>query len=177
MRHTDTLRHEDALVAEVISEARFRELCGRFPTGVAVITAVTAEGEPAGITANSFVSVSLRPPLISVNIDEQAEMHRVLSAARHFVVNILEASQEAISRRFSENRLARFDGLPYHRNAQGIPVLEATIATLECEAVQEVDAGDHRIFIARVTGGEAREGRPLLYFRGGYGGWPSGAAG
>lgn len=152
-----------------ISEARFRELCGRFPTGVAIITAVTPGGEPAGMTANSFASVSLRPPLVSVNIDEHAEMHGILAAAGRFVVNVLEASQEAISRRFAGEHPARFEGVAYHRDARGIPVLEGTVATIECEAVQEVDAGDHRIFIARVTGGTAREGRPLLYFRGGYG--------
>lgn len=152
-----------------VSEARFRELCGRFVTGVAVVTARAPDGRPAGMTANSFASVSLRPPLISVNIDEQAEMHAVLRATGEFVVNILEASQEAVSRRFAAEHPARFDGIPHQRNARGIPVLEGTIATMDCTVVQEVDAGDHRIFIARVTGGTARDGRPLLYFRGGYG--------
>lgn len=151
-----------------VSPEQFRALCGRFATGVAVITALDQDGQPAGMTANSFASVSLHPPLISVNVDEQAEMHGVLGRVRHFVLNILEASQEAISRRFAEDHPERFAGIACRVNARGIPVLEGTLATIECERVQHVDAGDHRIFIARVTGGEARNGRPLLYFRGGY---------
>lgn len=153
-----------------VSPDQFRALCGRFATGVAVITAAGPDGSFAGMTANSFASVSLHPPLVSVNVDESAEMHRVLGGANHFVVNILEASQEAISRRFAEDHPARFDGIRFSVNERGIPVLQGTIATIECERVQWLDAGDHRIFIARVIGGEAREGRPLLYFRGGYAG-------
>jgi flavin reductase (DIM6/NTAB) family NADH-FMN oxidoreductase RutF len=151
-----------------VSPDEFRALCGRFATGVAVITALDPAGRPAGMTANSFASVSLHPPLVSVNVDEQAEMHGVLGRVEHFVLNILEASQEAISRRFAADHPARFAGIAYRVNLRGIPVLEGTLATIECERVQQVDAGDHRIFIARVTGGTAREGRPLVYFRGGY---------
>lgn len=151
-----------------VTAAEFRELCGRFATGVAIITAVRRDGTLAGMTANSFASVSLHPPLVSVNVDEQAMMHAVLQESPHFVLNILAASQEAISRRFAEDDQDRFDGLGFTLNDRGIPVLEGTLATIECEQVQTVDAGDHRIFIARVIGGEARPGRPLLYFRGGY---------
>ena len=151
-----------------VSPDQFRVLCGRFATGVAVITAAGRNGSFAGMTANSFASVSLHPPLISVNVAESAEMYRVLGGASHFVVNILEATQEAISRRFAEDHPARFEGIQFSLNDRGIPVLGGTLATIECERIQWLDAGDHRIFIARVIGGEAREGRPLLYFRGGY---------
>lgn len=151
-----------------VSPDQFRALCGRFATGVAVITAAGPDGSLAGMTANSFASVSLHPPLISVNVDESAEMYRVLGRASHFVLNILAEGQEAISRRFAEEHPARFEGVPFSLNAWGIPVLHDTLATIECEQVQWLDAGDHRIFIARVIGGEAREGRPLLYFRGAY---------
>lgn len=151
-----------------VSPDQFRALCGRFATGVAVITAAGPDGSLAGMTANSFASVSLHPPLISVNVDESAEMHRVLGGASHFVLNILEASQEAISRRFAADHPARFEGIGFSLNERGIPVLDGTLATIECERVQWLDAGDHRIFIARVIGGEAHEGRPLLYFRGAY---------
>lgn len=151
-----------------VSSDQFRALCGRFATGVAVITAAGRDGSFAGMTANSFASVSLHPPLVSVNVDESAEMHRVLGGASHFVINILEASQEAISRRFADDHPARFEGIQFSLNDRGIPVLDGTLATIECERVQWLDAGDHRIFIARVIGGQAREGRPLMYFRGEY---------
>lgn len=153
-----------------VSPDHFRALCGRFATGVAVLTAADPDGRPAGMTANSFTSVSLHPPLVSVSVDEQAEMHHVLAAATHFVVNVLEETQEAISRRFADDHPARFEGVPFSVNDRGIPVLAGTLATIECEQVHWLDAGDHRIFIARVIGGEAREGRPLLYFRGEYAG-------
>lgn len=157
-----------------VTPDEFRALCGRFATGVAVITATGRDGSHAGMTANSFASVSLHPPLISVNVAESAEMYRVLGEASHFVVNILEATQEAISRRFAEDHPARFEGIRFSVNDRGIPVLHGTIATIECQRVQWLDAGDHRIFIARVIRGTAREGRPLLYFRGEYPG-PGGA--
>ena len=84
-----------------VDPAEFRQLCGHFATGVVVITAQDADGQPAGMTANSFASVSLSPPLMSVNVDHAAEMHAVLSRASRFAINILESGQEAISRRFA----------------------------------------------------------------------------
>ncbi len=151
-----------------VSAARFRELCGEFATGVAVVTARTADGTPAGMTANSFASVSLVPPLVSVNIDESAEMHRVLAETDELVVNILAAGQEALSRRFAEPRDRRFEGIEATTDARGIPILAGTLATLACTIEARVPAGDHTIIIARVIGGSRRQGDPLLYHRGVY---------
>ena len=148
--------------------ARFRELCGHFATGVAVVTARDGDGAPAGMTANSFASVSLEPPLISISIDHAAEMHRILSESDTFVVNILEASQESLSRRFADAHPQRFEAVDFWVNRQGVPDLGGTLATLECEVASRVVAGDHTLLIARVLGGETRDGRPLLYFRGRY---------
>lgn len=151
-----------------VDSAEFRELCGRFATGVVVLTARDGDGSPAGMTANSFTSVSLQPPLVSVNVDRSHEMHRVLAAVTHFAVNILESSQEAISRRFAETRPRRFEGVGYRTGPRGLPLLDGVLAVLECERVQVVEAGDHSIVVGRVVGGEAHPGHPLLYFRGGY---------
>lgn len=151
-----------------IDGAVFRELCGRFPTGVVVITTTTDDGRPVGMTANSFTSVSLDPPLVSVNVDHQAAMHRHMAGAKRFAINVLESRQEALSRRFAEEHPDRFDGVGYRMSEGGLPLLDGALAVLECARHTAFEAGDHTIVIGEVTGGQVGEGRPLLYYRGGY---------
>ena len=153
-----------------LESAEFRELCGRFATGVVIVTAAEPDGTPAGMTANSFASVSLAPPLISINVDQSADFHRVIATARSFVINVLAHDQESLSRRFAGGAPSsdRFGGVGYRKSDAGGIVLTGGIAFIECEVEQSVAAGDHTIVIGRVVGGETHEGRPLLYFRGGY---------
>lgn len=151
-----------------VDQSVFRQLCGYFATGVAVVTTTTPRRTPVGMTANSFSSVSLDPPLVSVCIDHQADMHRHLLEADRFVINLLESRQEALSRRFAEERADRFEGVGFRLNRDGIPVLEDTLATIECERHSSLQAGDHTIVIGRVVGGAPGSGRPLLFYRGGY---------
>ena len=157
-----------------VDPARFRQLLGRFATGVAVITANDAEGNPAGMTANSLVSVSLHPPLISICIDHTADMHQTLRQAGRFTVNILASGQEAISRRFAEQGTRRFEGIGFARSEQGAIVLDGVLAHIECERVAEYPTGDHSIYVGRVVGGGTSDGEPLLYYRGGYAGMARG---
>ena len=153
-----------------IDQAEFRQLCGHFATGVVVITAVAADGSPQGMTANSFASVSLVPPLISINVDHAAEMCGVLRTAKGFVLNVLTVAQEALSRRFAGNVSQRFDGVGYHIDDRGFLLIDGALATIICVPHASFDAGDHTIFIGRVIGGGVTSGRPLLSFRGGYAG-------
>ena len=153
-----------------VDPARFRQLLGRFATGVSVVTADDAEGNPVGMTANSLVSVSLNPPLVSLCIDHTADMHRTLGQATRFTVNILAANQEAISRRFAEQGTRRFEGIGFSRSDRGGIILDGVLAHLDCEQVSEFPAGDHSIFLGRVVGGGTSDGEPLLYYRGGYAG-------
>lgn len=153
-----------------VDPARFRQLLGRFATGVAVVTADDSEGNPAGMTANSLVSVSLNPPLISLCIDHAADMRRTLGQATRFTVNILAANQEAISRRFAEQGTRRFEGIGFSRSDRGGIVLDGVLAHIECERMSEFPAGDHSIYLGRVVGGGTSDGEPLLYYRGGYAG-------
>jgi flavin reductase (DIM6/NTAB) family NADH-FMN oxidoreductase RutF len=147
----------------------FRQLCGRFATGVTIVTTTDPAGLPIGMTINSFGSVSLQPPLISIAVDHVATMHPALTAATRFVVNVLEAHQESLSRRFANGLPDRFEGVGFHRSAEGDVLLDGALAHLQCEKLSDTPAGDHTIFIARVVGGMAGEtGRPLLYYRGGY---------
>ena len=141
---------------------------GRFATGVTVLTVNGADGRPLGMTASSLASVSLEPPLVSVCVDHAAELHDAILAAPVFVVNILESRQEARSRRFADRHEDRFDGVGYHRSPEGLVLLDGALAHLECDRFASYPGGDHTIIIGRVIGGSTGEGRPLLYYRGGY---------
>jgi flavin reductase (DIM6/NTAB) family NADH-FMN oxidoreductase RutF len=151
-----------------VDSAVFRELCGRFPTGVVVVTTVTADGTPLGMTANSFTSVSLDPPLVSVNVDHKADLLPHILRAPYFIINILANDQEAVSRRFAGDRLVRFEERDFGLGAHGVPILDGTVAWIGCARHAAFEAGDHTIVVGLVTDGKAGRGRPLLYYRGGY---------
>jgi len=148
----------------------FRQLLGRFATGVTVITARSTKGDLIGMTANSLASVSLDPPLVLVAVEKQHEMHTATENATHWVFNILSSEQEGLSRRFAGAEPNRFLGVSYHENERGIPVIDGTVAHIECEKHAAVPGGDHTVFIGLVVGGDATDRRPLLYYRGGYAG-------
>jgi flavin reductase (DIM6/NTAB) family NADH-FMN oxidoreductase RutF len=146
----------------------FRQLLGRFATGVTVLTVADPDGRPHGMTANSLTSVSLEPPLVLVCVDHAARMHPLIVSAERFVLNVLAAGQEELSRRFADPHDDRFDGVGYRTSADGLVFLDGVLAHIECRKELLHEAGDHTIVLGRVTSGEAREGRPLVYFRGGY---------
>jgi flavin reductase (DIM6/NTAB) family NADH-FMN oxidoreductase RutF len=151
-----------------VDDAQFRQLLGRFATGVVVITLTAPDGRPHGMTANSLASVSLRPPLVSVSIDHSAAMHDLIVGAEQFVINVLASPQEALSRRFADPYDDRFDGVGYHGGQFGGVLLDGALAHIECVRHHTVEAGDHTIVIGRVLAGATSDGRPLLYYRGGY---------
>jgi flavin reductase (DIM6/NTAB) family NADH-FMN oxidoreductase RutF len=146
----------------------FRQLLGRFATGVTVVTTRDPAGRPIGMTASSVASVSLQPPLVLVSVDQANDMHPALHAAPRFVLNVLAADQEAISRRFAAEHPDRFEGLGYRETKHGIPVLDGVVASIECDKHAEAPGGDHTVFFGVVTGGSVSDRRPLLYYRGSY---------
>jgi flavin reductase (DIM6/NTAB) family NADH-FMN oxidoreductase RutF len=157
------------VTAPEIDPSQFRQLLGRFATGVTILTTATPQGQPLGMTVTSLSSVSLHPPLISVCVDREAEMHPVILQAPEFVVNVLASPQEALARRFSDKHEDRFDGVGYHLSPEGLILLDGALAHLVCERHATYPAGDHTIVLGRVVGGGgADDGRPLLYYRGGY---------
>jgi flavin reductase (DIM6/NTAB) family NADH-FMN oxidoreductase RutF len=157
-------------VSPDIDPAGFRQLLGRFATGVVVLTTVDAAGRPVGMTANSLSSVSLTPPLVAVNVELRAEAHAALTGAARFVVNILAATQETVSRRFAQTGGDHFAGIGYRLTPGGEAILDGVLAHIECERFATYPGGDHTILVGRVTGGAPHEGAPLLYYRGGYAG-------
>lgn len=146
----------------------FRAALGRFATGVTVITAVGEDGEDHGMTVSAFSSVSLQPPLVLVCIGHEASMYDLLLGGRHFAVNVLSAGQEALARRFAETGAQRFAGIGYSRGEQGMAVLNDVLAHVECRRIATHEAGDHTIIVGETENAVVREGRPLLYYRGGY---------
>lgn len=153
-----------------VDPPQFRQLLGRFATGVTVLTSRTAAAEPVGMTASSVASVSLDPPLVLVSVDKSHDMHAALESGTHFVLNILAAEQEALSRRFAASEPDRFRGVSYRANERGIPILDGVVAHLECEKRTAIPGGDHTVFFGLVVGGDVTDRRPLLYYRGGYAG-------
>ena len=147
----------------------FRQLLGRFVTGVTVLTARDADGNPVGMTASSLASVSLAPPLVSVCIEISASAHDTLIEAEHFVVNVLAEDQEELSRRFAQPQSTQdFDGIGWFDGEVGAPRLNGAVAHIECAREATWPGGDHTILLGRVVSGAVGEGRPLVYYRGGY---------
>ena len=151
-----------------VDASQFRQLLGRFATGVTVLTTRAPDGRPIGMTASSVASVSLDPPLLLVAVNREHDMHPALEAARDFALNVLAADQEELSRRFAAEHPDRFAGVGYRENKRGIPILDGVVASIECEKQSVVPGGDHTVFFGLVTGGTVTERNPLLYYRGGY---------
>jgi flavin reductase (DIM6/NTAB) family NADH-FMN oxidoreductase RutF len=152
--------------------AEFRLALGQFATGVTIITAQRAPNQVHGMTANSFTSVSLDPLLILVCVCEGAHLLPLIKKQSRFGVSILKENHQAISEYFAQTEEsaemeARL-GIRYRWTKSGIPLLEGALAHLTCEVVSSHLAGDHTIFIAKVTSVEVYDGNPLLYFRGDY---------
>eukprot|EP01030_Chromulinospumella_sphaerica_P015565 gene15565-15376_t len=144
----------------------FRRALGNFATGVTVVTAADASGRKVGVTANSFNSVSLDPPLILWSIDKRSTSHAVFEAATHFAVNVLAADQIDLSNNFARPREDRFAEIEYQAGAGGAPVLAGCSARFECEKYQQVDGGDHWIMIGKVVAFDDCGRSPLLYHQG-----------
>lgn len=152
----------------VIDSDLFRAVLGRFASGITVITTHDANGTPHGMTVSAFSSLSLDPPLVLVCIANEATMAPVIATAESFAVNVLSAGQEAISRRFAGKVDDRFAGVGYVTGQLGDPVLDEVLASLQCRIVARHPAGDHMIVVGHVEDAAAHEGKPLLYYRGGY---------
>ena len=152
----------------MVDQHSFRAVLGRFSSGVTVVTTRDKRKRDQGMTVSAFCSVSLEPPLVLVCIEHTASLYNALTSATHFTVNILSEGQEAIARRFAERDTNRFDGIGYTRGQNGMAVLDDVLGYVECEVVARHEAGDHDIIIGSVEAAVADEGKPLLYYRGGY---------
>lgn len=155
-----------------IDQREFRNTVGCFATGITVITTVDDEGNPVGLTANSFTSLSLDPPMVLFCIDRKVASFDAFHANRHFAVNILAAGQQEVSQRFARSGPEKWSGVEFETWGSGCPILADCVANLECEIDSIYEGGDHVILIGLVTRMACHDGNlePLLYFRGKYAG-------
>jgi len=152
----------------MIDADTFRSVLGRFASSVTIVTTRDAKGVDHGMTVSAFCSLSLDPPMVLFCVDHVASMHEMLLAHPACGVSILSSNQEAYSRRFADQDNERFDGIAYSRGESGAVLLDEALAHLECRLIAHHEGGDHTVFIAAVDRAQPRQGRPLLYYRGGY---------
>jgi flavin reductase (DIM6/NTAB) family NADH-FMN oxidoreductase RutF len=151
-----------------IERNELRRVMGHFATGVTVITTLAKDGKLHGLTANAVSSLSLDPPLLIICVDKKAESYSCFEDSKVFTVNILSDDQEDLSRRFAVSGGEKFEGVAYRRGANGAPILQGALAHLECKVYAAYEGGDHTIYLGQIDEAETREGKPLLFFRGGY---------
>ena len=146
-----------------------RHVLGHYPTGVAVITAQTPDG-PAGMSMNSFTSLSLEPPLVLFCPADSSRTWPLLRQAGKIAINVLSAGQEAVSRAFAARSADRFAGLAWTVGANGAPLLLDALGWLECSVQAEYPAGDHLVVIASIDrmGVHGEIVDPLVFFKGAY---------
>jgi flavin reductase (DIM6/NTAB) family NADH-FMN oxidoreductase RutF len=150
-------------------ERTLRDALGCFATGVTVVTCFDSDGRPFGLTANSFTSVSLDPPLLLVCIHRHAVCAEALTSAEHFAINVLQTGQQPASIRFSTRQEDRFGPNDWSPGENGAPVLRDSLGVFECERHAVYDGGDHHILLGRVVKASFDPSLdPLLYFRGRY---------
>ncbi len=153
-----------------IDPSEFRRVLGHWVTGVAVVASRTGQGEPCGFTANAFTSLSIDPPLVLVCVDRAGNSHASIRAAGVFTVNVLGSDDERLARHFAVSGGSdKFEGIAWRTAASGAPILEESLAWVDCSVRQTVPGGDHTIFIGEVLAADAEEGEPLIFYRGGYG--------
>ena len=152
----------------VVSSELFRRACALFPTGVAVVTTRASDGAPHGLTVNAFCSLSLRPPLVLVAIDRICSVLETFETSGYFAINFLSQDQRDLSVRFSEVPEGRFAGVAWAPGAEGAPLIDGAIGSIECRTKDIIDAGDHRALIGEVVAATVGEGDPLVFFRSHY---------
>lgn len=151
-----------------VDKRALRNTLGAFPTGVTVVTALSRQGVPLGITVNSFASVSLDPPLILWSQSRSSPSHDQFVLADTMVINILSEGQRDISTRFATPHPDKFEGVACSFTPCGTPVLEGCAATLVCRGATRYDGGDHTIHLCHVLSFTSHSRDPLIFCRGNY---------
>ncbi len=150
------------------SELYLRHSLGRFATGVTVVTCCAPDGRPCGITANSFSSVSLDPPLVLWNIAKVSNSLQAFLEAEFFAIHVLGASQQHMAEHFAETDHTRYNGIEHTISDQKVPVIPGVLARFDCRTREIHEGGDHYIIIGEVEAHTAADGEPLLFFAGEY---------
>ncbi len=159
---------EVAMTIQHINSIELRNALGQFATGITVVTTLTDSKEPVGMTANSFNSVSLNPPLVLWSIGKKSANYKEFVEAGYFAIHILAASQHAISNQFAQKDSDRFINLKCSSGINDIPILPDFAACFQCSIEHHYEGGDHTILVGRIIDFENRGQDPLLFHRGKY---------
>ncbi|WP_316155889.1 flavin reductase family protein [Cupriavidus sp. BIC8F] len=146
----------------------FRNALGRFATGVAIVTTRTPDGEPWGVTVNSFSSVSLEPRLVLWSLAKKSYSLGAFQNTGSFVIHILASNQEDVSNRFARGAEGKFSGVPCTDGIDGSPVLSGCAAVFQCRNTHQYDGGDHIIFLGEVQHFDTSDRESLLFYKGNY---------
>jgi 4-hydroxyphenylacetate 3-hydroxylase, reductase component len=150
-----------------------RRVMGHFATGVTVITTKDKDGNPNGLTANAFMSLSLNPPLVVISVDKSATCYGCFERQNGFTVNFLSEDQEEISRRFATKGVDKFADLKWRSGTNGAAIIDGVLGYVECKITECHDGGDHSIVVGEIVDVSASGERPLLFFKGKYQRLPS----
>ena len=145
-----------------------RRALGRFGTGVTIVSTLDAQGGPVGVTANSFSSVSLEPPIVLWSLRRASPSLAAFDATGRFVINVLALEQVELSRRFASAVADKFAGVGHTRGLGGLPVVDGCAAVFECRTEQRLEVGDHILFLGLVEAYGHQVGPTLLYCQGQY---------
>jgi len=153
-----------------IDPMHLRKALGQFATGVVVVTSRCPDGNPVGLTINSFSSVSLDPPLVLFSLARSSLNHNNFLQASRYAINILTQNQRDISNRFARARTDKWEGLPSLTDAEGTPLIQDALVHMVCTPYSQCEGGDHTVFLARIESLHVRDDdvQPLLFFRGRY---------
>ncbi|QOZ33001.1 flavin reductase family protein [Bradyrhizobium sp. CCBAU 53421] len=172
---SDSPKHPPDPASELASDGStidprdFRSALGTFATGVTIVTAMSAEGRPYGITCNSFASVSLNPPLVLWSLGMFSQGLPIFQNASHFTVNVLDMSQQTLATQFARSSGDKFAGVSWKPGLGNAPVLDGVVANFQCRAANRYYGGDHVIFLGAVEAYAYNRNNPLLFARGGFG--------
>lgn len=148
----------------------FRHVLGHYPTGVSIVTTVLDDGEPVGMVVGSFTSVSLDPPLVGFFPARTSGSWARIKQAERFCINVLGDNQEDLCRRFASRIENKFEGVTHAKSQSGMPVLDQSLAWIDCSLHAIHDAGDHDFVLGQVEAlGAGDTGNPLIFFKGTYG--------
>ena len=153
----------------MIDQSAFRDALGTFVTGVTIVTTYDGEGRPTGLTANSFNSVSLDPPMVLWSLSLGSRNLPVFRTAKAWAVHVLAADQQDLSNRFASRGSDKFEGLDCGSGPEGAPRIENCAARFGCTAKFEYEGGDHAIFLGEVVDFERTPAEPLIYHSGRHG--------
>ena len=160
----------DVLPTNTLDTQAFRRLMGQFTTGVCIVSAKGPENTLAGITVNSFVSVSLEPLLVSWSLGNASSQFDLWTRAPEFAISILASDQEELARRYAVRGSRELDAGDFASSANGLPVIGVALGHLECRHWSLYQAGDHTMVFGEVIGmRQAEAGRPLTFYAGGFG--------